>query len=229
MLDRDIADMHAIPRAEFMRLAWADPAKGEIDYTQLPDTELAGIARGREALALFGWKPYMHNPRLKRWLHRIDHPDAADLGRAGRHRHHGYGEAWHAEIPGARMDVIAERRPLPALGTAGRIRRRASPPSPTATEETSMRSWYFSEMAYHPAWEEGLKRGSLRVILPNENLDPPNAHGCCNRYLDEFALCDEVGLDIMVNEHHSTATCMTVSVPMALADHRPRNQEARGC
>ena len=25
-----------------------------------------------------------------------------------------------------------------------------------------MRVWYFSEMAYHPAWQEGLKRGSLR-------------------------------------------------------------------
>ena len=23
-------------------------------------------------MALFGWKPYMHNPRLKNWLHRID-------------------------------------------------------------------------------------------------------------------------------------------------------------
>ena len=30
-----------------------------------------------------------------------------------------------------------------------------------------MRVWYFSEMAYHPAWEEGLKGGSLRVVLPN--------------------------------------------------------------
>ena len=74
MLDRDIADMHAMPRAEFMRLAWADPAKGEVDLRALPETELAAIARGREALALFGWKPYMHNPRLKRWLHRIDIP-----------------------------------------------------------------------------------------------------------------------------------------------------------
>jgi hypothetical protein len=35
-----------------------------------------------------------------------------------------------------------------------------------------MRVWYFSEMAYHPAWEEGLKRGSLRVVLPNANYDP---------------------------------------------------------
>src|SRR3974377_1778621 len=107
-----------------------------------------------------------------------------------------------------------------------------------------MRCWYFSEMAYHPAWEAGLARGTLRVVLPSSNFDPPPAprllnrylhafspRGCApssnvgpptapgllNRYLDEFALCDEVGLDIMVNEHHSTATCMTVSVPMALA------------
>src|SRR3979409_152657 len=80
-----------------------------------------------------------------------------------------------------------------------------------------MRVWYFSEMAYHPAWEQGLKRGSLRVVLPNSNYDPKIGHQLLNRYLDEFALCDEVGLDIMVNEHHSTSTCLTVSVPMALA------------
>jgi alkanesulfonate monooxygenase SsuD/methylene tetrahydromethanopterin reductase-like flavin-dependent oxidoreductase (luciferase family) len=80
-----------------------------------------------------------------------------------------------------------------------------------------MRTWYFSEMAYHPAWEKGLARGSLRVNYPSENLDPVEAGKLLHRYLDEFAACDEAGIDIMVNEHHSTATCMTVSVPMALA------------
>ena len=90
-----------------------------------------------------------------------------------------------------------------------------------------MRCWYFSEMAYHPAWDEGLKRGTLRVTLPNENVDPEVAHKLLNRYLDEFALCDEVGLDIMVNEHHSTATCMTVSVPMALAVIARETKRAR--
>ena len=90
-----------------------------------------------------------------------------------------------------------------------------------------MRVWYFSEMAYHPAWEEGLKRGSLRVVLPNSKFDPKIGHGLLNRYLDEFALCDEVGLDIMVNEHHSTATCLTVSVPMALAIIARETKRAR--
>lgn len=90
-----------------------------------------------------------------------------------------------------------------------------------------MRTWYFSEMAYHPAWDAGLARGSLRVVLPNGALDPRKAHGLLNRYLDEFALCDAEGLDIMVNEHHSTATCMTVSAPMALAIIARETRRAR--
>jgi alkanesulfonate monooxygenase SsuD/methylene tetrahydromethanopterin reductase-like flavin-dependent oxidoreductase (luciferase family) len=90
-----------------------------------------------------------------------------------------------------------------------------------------MRVFFFSEMAYHPAWEEGLKRGSLRVVLPNGNYDPKIGHGLLNRYLDEFALCDEVGLDIMVNEHHSTSTCLTISVPMALAVIARETKRAR--
>jgi pimeloyl-ACP methyl ester carboxylesterase len=106
VLERDIADMHAMPREEYLRLAWADPANGEVDYMQLPETELAGIARGREAFATFGWKPYMHNPRLKRWLHRIDVPTLLLWGEQDGIVRRDYGEAWRSEIPSARLDVI---------------------------------------------------------------------------------------------------------------------------
>jgi pimeloyl-ACP methyl ester carboxylesterase len=106
VLDRDIADMHAVSRTEFMRLAWADPRKGEIDFTRLPDAELAAIARGREALAVFGWKPYMHNPRLKRWLHRIDIPTHLLWGEQDGIVSTAYGEAWKAAITGATMETI---------------------------------------------------------------------------------------------------------------------------
>jgi alkanesulfonate monooxygenase SsuD/methylene tetrahydromethanopterin reductase-like flavin-dependent oxidoreductase (luciferase family) len=90
-----------------------------------------------------------------------------------------------------------------------------------------MRVWYFSEMAYPLAWDEGKRRGSLRVVLPSANYDPEVGHGLLNRYLDEFALCDEVGLEIMVNEHHSTSTCLTISVPMALAILARETKRAR--
>jgi len=105
---RDIADMHAMTRDEFLAAAWADPARGATDFTRLADTELAGIARGRESLAVFGWKPYMHNPRLKRWLHRIDIPTSLIWGAKDGIVTTAYAEAFRAEIPGATLDVIAD-------------------------------------------------------------------------------------------------------------------------
>jgi pimeloyl-ACP methyl ester carboxylesterase len=105
--ERDIADMHALPRTEYLKMAWADPAKGEIDFTKLPDSELAAIVRGREAFALYGWKPYMHNPRLKRWLHRIDRPTLLLWGAEDRIVTPAYGEGWRQAIPGARLELIS--------------------------------------------------------------------------------------------------------------------------
>ena len=104
---RDIADMHGIAKADYMRLAWADPAKGAVDFTKLPETEIAAHVRGTEAFALFGWKPYMHNPRLKRWLHRIDVPTLLLWGAEDRIVTQGYAEAWRKALPDARLETIA--------------------------------------------------------------------------------------------------------------------------
>jgi pimeloyl-ACP methyl ester carboxylesterase len=104
--ERDIADMHALPHAEYLKLAWADPAKGEVDFTALPESELAAIVRGREAFALYGWRPYMHNPRLKRWLHRIDRPTLLLWGAEDGIVTPAYGENWRRAIPNARLEVI---------------------------------------------------------------------------------------------------------------------------
>ena len=111
--ERDIADMHALTRAEYSKLAWADPAKGEIDFPSLPETELAAIARGREAFALYGWKPYMHNPRLKRWLHRIDRPTLLLWGAEDRIVTPAYGDGWRQAIPGSRLEIIPQAGHFP--------------------------------------------------------------------------------------------------------------------
>ncbi len=110
---RDIADMHAMTREEYLRHAWADPAKGDTDFTQLAESELAAIVRGREAFALYGWKPYMHNPRLKRWLHRIDRPTLLLWGSEDRIVTPAYGERWAHEIRGAKFEVIANAGHFP--------------------------------------------------------------------------------------------------------------------
>ena len=111
--ERDIADMHGVSRAEYLELAWADPAKGEIDFTQLSEDELAAIVRGREAFALYGWKPYMHNPRLKRWLHRIDRPSLLLWGAEDRIVTPAYSEGWRRAIPGARLELIPKAGHFP--------------------------------------------------------------------------------------------------------------------
>ena len=110
---RDIADMHALSQAEYLKLAWADPAKGIVDYTILPESEIAAVARGREAFALYGWKPYMHNPRLKRWLHRIDRPTLLLWGEEDRIVTPAYRDGWRQAIPGAQLAVIPQAGHFP--------------------------------------------------------------------------------------------------------------------
>lgn len=104
---RDIADMHGMARADYLRAAWADPAKGDVDYTAMPETELAAIARGREALALFGWKPYMHNPRLRRWLHRITVPSLVLWGEQDRIVSKAYCEGWVQALGNGRLASVS--------------------------------------------------------------------------------------------------------------------------
>jgi len=111
--ERDIADMHAMTREEYAAATWAVPARGVVDTTALPETELAGIARGRESFAIFGWKPYMHNPRLRHWLHRIDIPTALIWGARDGVVSPAYAERYRAAIPGATLDVIADAGHFP--------------------------------------------------------------------------------------------------------------------
>jgi len=111
--ERDIADMHALQRNEYLQRAWAAPAKGEIDFARLPESELAAIVRGREAFALYGWKPYMHNPRLRRWLHRIDRPTLLLWGAGDGIVTPAYGENWRQALPDARLELIPDAGHFP--------------------------------------------------------------------------------------------------------------------
>jgi pimeloyl-ACP methyl ester carboxylesterase len=67
--ERDIADIYALPAEEVLRRSFVDPARVVPDYANLDDAELVAIMRDREATALYGWRPYMHDPSLVHWLH----------------------------------------------------------------------------------------------------------------------------------------------------------------
>lgn len=74
--------------------------------------------------------------------------------------------------------------------------------------------YHMTEEPYPDAWEVGAE--SLRVNLPNKFCDPETAADLYHRYLDEWMLCDDLGINIFVNEHHSTATCLTASCNIVL-------------
>jgi len=111
---RDIADMHSMTRETFVGKAWADPQREKFDPKALSDDELKGLVQGREALALFGWKPYMHNPRLKNWLHRIDKPTQVIWGAQDTIVTPTYGQAWADAIPQATFELIDDCGHYPA-------------------------------------------------------------------------------------------------------------------
>ena len=111
--DRDIADMFALGRAELIELMYADPAVSQVgesslreDFDGLSDDALTSIARSRESMAVFGWSPYMHNPRLRQWLHRIDIPTLVLWGARDRFTFPEYGASFAAAIPAARFEVL---------------------------------------------------------------------------------------------------------------------------
>ena len=88
-----------------------------------------------------------------------------------------------------------------------------------------MKVFHFTEQAYSPAWND--HEGSLRVVLPNRKMDPAVASDLFHRFYDEWQLADELGYDIMVNEHHATATCMSSTVIVALSILARETKRAR--
>ena len=102
----DILDLFNTAPAVVERRRWHDPAKWAPDYDAMSDDALVVHARNRDALCLYAWDPYMHNPRLKRWLPRIAVPTLALWGASDGVVKPAYGRAYSALIPGARFEVI---------------------------------------------------------------------------------------------------------------------------
>ena len=73
-----------------------------------------------------------------------------------------------------------------------------------------MEFFAFTEMPYPDVPEEHWN--SARVTLPNGLYDPKRGHEQYNRYLDLHEYADELGLNIMLNEHHQTMTCLDSTI-----------------
>ena len=87
-----------------------------------------------------------------------------------------------------------------------------------------MKTWFFSETAY-PYLPESYE--SIRVILPNRIYDPKIGADLYHRYLDEWLHAEDAGLEIMLNEHHQTATCLDPAAPVILGALARQTTRAR--
>jgi pimeloyl-ACP methyl ester carboxylesterase len=113
--DRDIQDVWLLHPDRVRALKWSDPEKGKRDYASMPEDKLTIIARNTESFARFCWEPYMHNPRLKHRLHRIQVPTLLVWGEDDGIITPAYGEAYRKLIPGAAMTTIPRAGHLPHL------------------------------------------------------------------------------------------------------------------
>ena len=89
-----------------------------------------------------------------------------------------------------------------------------------------MQTWFFTEDAY-PYLPDTDTYESIRVNLPNKHYDPAKGADLYNMYLDLWCAADDLGLEVMVNEHHQTATCVVPAAPLMLAILARQTRRAR--
>src|SRR5690606_36891040 len=79
------------------------------------DQQLEEMVRGQIALAHYGWQPYMHNPQLPLWLHRIKIPTLVVRGHSDRLIAAAVHEKYRNLIPNARLHVVPNTGHFPNI------------------------------------------------------------------------------------------------------------------
>ncbi len=214
--ERDFADLPFMQEAEAALTLFHDPARWAPDHAALDEAAVEALALECQWAAWYGWKPYMHNPLLAKWLHRAAAPAP---GRKRRLRRAGIRAPAGGPAAGRPVPDDPGRRPLSPYRTGRRDCRGGR----GLSGERMMQVRHFSEMACRPGWE-ALHEG-LRNVIPSRVYDPETGADLYRRYLDKWALCGRLGLNIMVNEHHATATCTTslCTITMAIPARETRN------
>ncbi len=89
-----------------------------------------------------------------------------------------------------------------------------------------MQAWHFSENAYH-VLPDAKDYNSIRVTLPNRYYDPQLGADLYHRFIDEWVIADALGLEVMVNEHHQTATNLNPAAPIIMGILARETRRAR--
>jgi pimeloyl-ACP methyl ester carboxylesterase len=117
----DITDMFVVSPAELVELSWHDAGRG-MKEMPLPladrsydEDQLALVLNNRRTAALVGWNPFMHNPKLRARLRRVDRPAMVVWGASDGIVSPTYGRAYAESIPGAQFALIDSAGHYPYL------------------------------------------------------------------------------------------------------------------
>lgn len=109
----DVPDIFAMSTAAVEKLLYHDPDRQRPDMTKLTDAQLAVMLRNRETTALLTWEPFMHNPKLRHRLHRVQVPALFLRGEADGLVSAAYLEGYAALLPDVRTITIPAAGHLP--------------------------------------------------------------------------------------------------------------------
>lgn len=112
---RDIADFWSMTPADWNDLAFVNATIVRDDPAMLTDDQLIGLLRSRESMAYYGWRPFMHNPQLLRWLHLIRIPTLIVRGEQDRVVAADCHRLYADRIPGAQLQIIPGAGHFPHL------------------------------------------------------------------------------------------------------------------
>ena len=113
--DRDIQDIWTLHPSKVAALKYHDVEFGKRDYSNTPEAEITIVARNLESFARFCWDPYMHNPKLKIRLPRIQVSTQFIWGANDGVTSAAYGKAYSQLVPGASFVTVANAGHYPQI------------------------------------------------------------------------------------------------------------------
>jgi pimeloyl-ACP methyl ester carboxylesterase len=121
-MDREFADILLLDPTEVVELGWANPtACHSMRMPGFPpgldDSQYARAFEDRATIARLAWRPFLHDPRLRRWLHVLDLPTLVIAGHHDRLVRPQHSRRLAELIPGARFVELPDSGHYPYLET----------------------------------------------------------------------------------------------------------------
>ena len=105
---QDVADIFMLPRAEVEARMQVGAAALPGDLATLSGMRLERVMRNTEAASLYGWSPYLSNPKLAQRMHRITCPTLVLWGARDAIVETPYRERYGDALPIARVETVEE-------------------------------------------------------------------------------------------------------------------------